>query len=224
MDFLEPFDDLSVEKNSVDADPIPKIRKTPVRAPPAIPKPIPDMSSKDVKAVSKMLENKKKADDPHTKSQRINRIDKYIKKFPNLVVDKSYEKKKYEMTDEQLQMVENGLVFQLSEAVQFDIGKKIFCDLICQIPVRANSAFQLGYCIDNLPQKARERYDNVIEPTWAEIIIKYNLFATGPELRLLLLMSQMIQEVDLENRNRLHQQVNVAQQRMKKANEKFKDL
>ena len=224
MALFEPFETLSVDNNPEELPPI-KIKKTSVRAPSVKvdgPSPI---TSKELKAMNKLYEEKKlQADDPQKKATIINRIDKYLKQFPTVAIDKVYEKKKYELSEEQLKTIEKTVTFQLSEGMQFQIGKRIFIDLVAKLPVLGNKAFNLGYCIDNLPQYVEANYKE-FEPTWTEIVIKYNLFSTGPELRLLMQLMQTCHELDIKNRNRLHESMNEAQRKMKKPNNKFdKDL
>lgn len=206
---FEPFDLLSTDYNQRE-EPILKIRRTE----PKPPKPPKEIKQKTVADISKLLD-KKQSHDSNKKAATIIRIDKYLKNFQHTSADKSYEKKKYDMSEEELNMIEQNVVSQIADKTQFEMGKAVLCDIIAKAPVIVNQFLppDKRYAIDNLPKYVREHYKEQFEPSWTELIIKYNLFSTGPELRLIILFGQAIQELDSANRNRVGAAVKRAEHR-----------
>jgi hypothetical protein len=220
---FEPFDDLSVDNNQVE-EPIFKVRKSEPKLP-KIPKEPKELKQKTVASIAKILESKKGDSNPTKRAACISRIDKYLQQFKHTSVEKSYEKKKYDLSEEELHVIEQTVVNQIADKTQFELGEAIFCEGVAKIPVVANGLLPLDkrYCIDNFPQYVRQNYET-FKPTWTELIIKYNLFATGPELRLIILLIQAVHEVDSANRHRVGDSVKRAEKKKSSNHPKFDGL
>jgi hypothetical protein len=106
------------------------------------------------------------------------------------------------MSPEVLNGIEDRYKSQLAKGWQYFLSKKFFLFVLVGNIPKAAQALELPLKLDapiNLLQNATEKYDEVFAATVMEIAIKYNLFKFGPEIRMLMLLNDFVQQVHEKN-------------------------
>lgn len=141
----------------------------------------------------------KKDKDFARKRKVINRIKRYLLAFPQLSVSRQIN---YKQTLDVLEDELDQLEAMLAAPHQNEAGKAVFFYAMkATHVVNAFSGNQMNLSAPrDVAAVAMEEYDRRFEPVMRQLIAKYNLFNTGPEMRLVSLVAGLCAEVDYANR------------------------
>jgi len=101
----------------------------------------------------------------------------------------------------ELENIKQNYANQVTGLHQFHFGKVIFLKAMDNMPGVMRYVYP-DMDLTDLGPIAAKNYDALIEPTWKEIIIKYDLFRFGPELRMIFILQDLMRMVDERNKER----------------------
>ncbi len=90
---------------------------------------------------------------------------------------------------------------QLTSMHQFETGRMLFLRAADNLP-KLMQYVAPDMDLTNLGPLTEKNYTLVFEPTWKELIIKYDLFRFGPELRFIFIIQDWLRLVDAKNKQR----------------------
>lgn len=154
-------------------------------------------------------EDKKRKEWPQVKDL-LNRMQRYYDFYPQLRHVRGITAKS---SIAEIQEALDSIQDQLNAEAQMKIAQASFCGGFQFIELAnrlAGSPLELTQPI-NLTQSVTANY-KMFEPTWQEIVIKYNLFKVGPEMRLLALISNFVMTIDKKNKEKSINTDNIPQQ------------
>lgn len=137
-----------------------------------------------------------KSKEAKKKAAVIEQIREYEKEFGQILTAVEWDVK---MTLKKLEEVRDDYQNQVSSFHRFKVAKMAFIKGSEYLPIGV-AFLGMDLILDGFPQVVAQSYDKVIEPTWKEIVIKYDLFKFGPELRLLMILQALVTQVDAANR------------------------
>lgn len=152
----------------------------------------------------KVTDADKKQPNYDTKLKKLKRINRYYRAYPELQQNTALGiRSDLAELDQELDNIQENF----NDESQFEIGKSALLSSM-DVVQKVNTDYLGGYWKLGSPGDLKlivaAQY-HVVEPTWRELIVKYDLFRTGPEMRMLLMMMQLLNEVD--QRHRFHENV-----------------
>jgi hypothetical protein len=101
----------------------------------------------------------------------------------------------------ELEKVKENYANQVTGLHQFQFGKMVFLKGMDNLPSVMRYVYP-DMDLTDLGVIAAKNYEVIIAPTWKELIIKYDLFRFGPELRMLFIIQDLLRMVDERNKQR----------------------
>lgn len=105
---------------------------------------------------------------------------------------------------EELEKIAQDYGNQITGLHQFHFGKMVFLRAADKLPSVMHYVYP-DMDLTNLGPATAKNYDAIFEPTWKELIIKYDLFRFGPELRMIFIIQDFLRLVDAKNKENYKQ-------------------
>jgi hypothetical protein len=129
----------------------------------------------------------------------IHQLKTYEKEYIELIERREWHPSRSNINE--LKDVVSDYADQLTTTHQFRFGKMVFIKAAEHLPT-AMSYIYPDMDLTNLGPLTAANYDAIFQDCWKEIIVKYDLFRFGPEVRMLFLISDFLKMVDAANKQK----------------------